>query len=320
MNKLTASKAILLAAGVLALLLGSRQQRLAQKSFVRAVLLEPCDTGCTVGLLYQDVAASADASEAGEQLRIVAAQGRSLAEAFDAAERKLPESADYKLCDYTILCGAWNVNILRQYEEMLLSESTQGRLSASLYACDETIGILAESAEQFNGFTADWMDALVRQKALCPRLYGISQPAVVLPLLTVEDAMPGRQSEGALLLCTDGLVQKLDENAAQILWLLLERGGQRKFLLDDTQLVLERCRMVHMASTDRVCVRVEAVINAGNKDPEQIAAQIETLAKKTLAACGDAGWYLLGMNAVNALAGNSAREGSEVGISVHLTQ
>lgn len=319
MNHLHASKMILLAAAVLVLLCSSRQQRLAQKSFVRAVLIEENAAGCSVGLLYQDVAASADASEAGEQLRIVTGQGACLPEAFDAAERRLPEYADYKLCDYTILCGAWNGGILRQYQELLLSQSVQGRLSASLYACGETVDTLADFAEKQDDFTAEWMDALVRQKALCPRLYSVSQPAAVLPLLTVEKQMPGRWCDGAVLLCAETGAQALDENAAQMLWLLLGRKGQRKFLLDGAQVVLNDGRIERTAQTEGVCVQIWATLNGGGQSLDGTAARLENLAQQTLAACGEAGRYLLGADAVSAMAGKPA-QAAAVRVEIRLTQ
>ena len=51
---------------------------LAHRCLVRAVLLEPLSGEFCVGVIYQDVTASADASKAGEQLKLAQGKGRAL--------------------------------------------------------------------------------------------------------------------------------------------------------------------------------------------------------------------------------------------------
>ena len=70
-----------------------------EKSMVRALYLAQKEQSITVGLLYQAPEAAADASEASGAVQLQLAQADTLAKALAAAQKQLPQKADYRLCD-----------------------------------------------------------------------------------------------------------------------------------------------------------------------------------------------------------------------------
>lgn len=303
MNKLRVSKLLLLAAAVLALLLSPRQPQLAQKSFVRAVLFERGGAGYSVGLLYQDVAASADAGDAGETLRLVTGTQATLAQAFAEAERELPQRADYKLCDYAVLCGRSGLEPLRAYGELLTAGSAQGRLAAYLYGCTEELARLNACAEADERFLFEWMDTLQGRRGSCPRLYSGLNKATAVPLITLENGMPSPWCDGALLLSESGCVEQLDENTAQMLWVLLGSGGEHRIWLEGQSLELKSFRVEKTAGSDgNIRLKLYAACKSTG-DAGKNAAALEALARDTLSVCGGAAEPLLKLDAVRAMAG-----------------
>ena len=71
-----------------------------EKSMIRVVYLEQKEQTWSVGLLYQSPEAAADAADASAALRIADGRGQTLETALAAAEAALPQTADYRLCDY----------------------------------------------------------------------------------------------------------------------------------------------------------------------------------------------------------------------------
>ena len=73
-----------------------------EKSMIRVVYLEQKEQTWSVGLLYQSPEAAADAADASAALRIADGRGQTLETALAAAEVALPQTADYRLCDYLL--------------------------------------------------------------------------------------------------------------------------------------------------------------------------------------------------------------------------
>ena len=71
-----------------------------EKSMIRALLVETNGDSWTVGLLYQFPEASADSSEAEAAIRLCVGRGPQLSAAIAAAEKALPQRADWRLCEY----------------------------------------------------------------------------------------------------------------------------------------------------------------------------------------------------------------------------
>ena len=73
-----------------------------EKSMVRALYLAQNEATVTVGLLYQAPEASADASEASAAMQMRLAEESTLEKALSSVQKKLPQKADYRLCDFLI--------------------------------------------------------------------------------------------------------------------------------------------------------------------------------------------------------------------------
>ena len=68
-----------------------------EKSMIRALLVETNGDSWTVGLLYQFPEASADSSEAKAAIRLCIGRGPELSSAISAAEKALPQRADWRI-------------------------------------------------------------------------------------------------------------------------------------------------------------------------------------------------------------------------------
>lgn len=102
-----------------------------EKSMVRALYLAQKEQSITVGLLYQAPEAAADASEASGAVQLQLAQADTLAKALAAAQKQLPQKADYRLCDYLLIDQDASAELLAAYERTVL-ENRQGRVSAKV--------------------------------------------------------------------------------------------------------------------------------------------------------------------------------------------
>ena len=74
-----------------------------EKSMVRALYLAQNEATVTVGLLCQAPEASADASEASAAMQMRLAEESTLEKALSSVQKKLPQKADYRLCDFLIM-------------------------------------------------------------------------------------------------------------------------------------------------------------------------------------------------------------------------
>lgn len=91
-----------------------------EKSMIRAVYLEQKEQTWSVGLLYQSPEAAADAADASAALRIADGRGQTLETALAAAEGTLPQTADYRLCDYLLFPVQTDDGVLSAYEALVL--------------------------------------------------------------------------------------------------------------------------------------------------------------------------------------------------------
>ena len=114
-----------------------------EKSMVRALYLAQKEQSITVGLLYQAPEAAADASEASGAVQLQLAQADTLAKALAAAQKQLPQKADYRLCDYLLIDQNASAELLAAYERTVL-ENRQGRVSAKVSVLEMDDGFLEE--------------------------------------------------------------------------------------------------------------------------------------------------------------------------------
>lgn len=104
-----------------------------EKSMIRVVYLEQKEQTWSVGLLYQSPEAAADAADASAALRIADARGQTLETALAAAEGTLPQTADYRLCDYLLFPVQTDDGVLSAYEALVLERGC-GRTAADFPA------------------------------------------------------------------------------------------------------------------------------------------------------------------------------------------
>ena len=115
-----------------------------EKSMIRVVYLEQKEQTWSVGLLYQSPEAAADAADASAALRIADGRGQTLETALAAAEGTLPQTADYRLCDYVLFPEQTKDAVLAAYENLVLERSC-GRTVARLSCTEFDLEILLQS-------------------------------------------------------------------------------------------------------------------------------------------------------------------------------
>ena len=141
-----------------------------EKSMVRALYLAQKEQSITVGLLYQAPEAAADASEASGAVQLQLAQADTLAKALAAAQKQLPQKADYRLCDYLLIDQDASAELLAAYERTVL-ENRQGRVSAKVSALEMDDGFLEELPAEKQEFPNKLLEQLKQCADQMPRLY-----------------------------------------------------------------------------------------------------------------------------------------------------
>lgn len=114
-----------------------------EKSMIRVVYLEQKEQTWSVGLLYQSPEAAADAAEASAALRIADGRGQTSETALAAAEAALPQTADYRLCDYLLFPVQTDDGVLSAYEALVLERGC-GRTAARLSCTEFDLEILLQ--------------------------------------------------------------------------------------------------------------------------------------------------------------------------------
>jgi hypothetical protein len=256
-----------------------------QRSMVRAVLLEQRAEGWCVGLLAQAPEAAADTSETEAELSFVAAEGETVEKALVAAEAALPQTANYRLCDYVLLLADSGWDALEQYEE-LLARTQCGRTAAAVLAGDFSCAALsAASEEEAETALSTLLEQLKAAKSDAPRMYERqTRGGLLLPCITLEEGRAARMGQGILLLAETRRI--LDENTMQAALLLAGKTEQRAFWLDGQQVVLRDCVVSRTvqgnAENATFTLRVDAMNQFGaatsQQDKGQDGAQTAQLA------------------------------------------
>ena len=240
-----------------------------EKSMVRAVYLAQTGQSVTAGLLYQAPEASADASEASAALQLQLAKADALEKALLAAQDALPQTADYRLCDYLLIDETVSAELLAAYEDAVL-QNGQGRAAAKVCVL-ETAGDVPEETECLPD---KLLEKLKANSGRMPRLYQ-HREGLLLPLLSVEDGEVTAAQNG--LLWNAGTWLELDAPQAEMARLLLGQGGAHTFWLEGVPVTVRRCSAsieVHDASAD---FRLDC--QRGYDTPQPSDAQCEQLAR-----------------------------------------
>ena len=199
-----------------------------EKSMVRALYLAQKEQSITVGLLYQAPEAAADASEASGAVQLQLAQADTLAKALAAAQKQLPQKADYRLCDYLLIDQDASAELLAAYERTVL-ENRQGRVSAKVSVLEMDDGFLEELPAEKQEFPNKLLEQLKQCADQMPRLYQY-QDGMLLPQLRAEKQEVALADTSILWRVESSI--ELEARQAETARLLLEMGGVHTFWLE----------------------------------------------------------------------------------------
>ena len=186
-----------------------------EKSMIRAVYLEQKEQTWSMGLLYQSPEAAADAADASAALRIADGRGQTLETALAAAEGTLPQTADYRLCDYVLFPEQTDDGVLSAYEALVLERGC-GRTAARLSCTEFDLEILLQSCGKTETLPDKLLDKLKADSAAMPRLYA-HEESMLLPVLCLPEAQEGKVmvSGSGAFRTGSGAVQRLTENGTE---------------------------------------------------------------------------------------------------------
>ena len=165
-----------------------------EKSMIRVVYLEQKEQTWSVGLLYQSPEAAADAADASAALRIADGRGQTLETALAAAEGTLPQTADYRLCDYVLFPEQTEDAVLAAYENLVLERGCE-RTAARLSCTEFDLEILLQSCGKTETLPDKLLDKLKADSAAMPRLYA-HEESMLLPVLCLPEAQEGKGDRG----------------------------------------------------------------------------------------------------------------------------
>lgn len=162
---------------------------------IRVVYLEQKEQTWSVGLLYQSPEAAADAADASAALRIADGRGQTLETALAAAEAALPQTADYRLCDYVLFPEQTEDAVLAAYENLVLERGC-GRTAARLSCTEFDLEILLQACEKTEELPDKLLDKLKagsggNAPAVCTRGKHVASCALLA-------RSTGRESDGFL--------------------------------------------------------------------------------------------------------------------------
>lgn len=207
-----------------------------EKSMVRALYLAQKEQSITVGLLYQAPEAAADASEASGAVQLQLAQADTLAKALAAAQKQLPQKADYRLCDYLLIDQDASAELLAAYERTVL-ENRQGRVSAKVSVLEMDDGFLEELPAEKQEFPNKLLEQLKQCADQMPRLYQY-QDGMLLPQLRAEKQEVALADTSILWRVENSI--ELEARQAETARLLREMGGVHTFWLEGEPVTVRR--------------------------------------------------------------------------------
>jgi len=244
-----------------------------EKSMVRALYLAQKEQSITVGLLYQAPEAAADASEASGTVQLQLAQADTLAKALAAAQKQLPQKADYRLCDYLLIDQNASAELLAAYERTVL-ENRQGRVSAKVSVLEMDDGFLEELPAEKQEFPNKLLELLKQCTDQMPRLYQY-QDGMLLPQLRAEKQEVALADTSILWRVENSI--ELEARQAETARLLLEMGGVHTFWLEGEPVTVRRCSVSVTLREETASLWLDC--QRSYDTPQPSAAQCEQLAE-----------------------------------------
>lgn len=246
-----------------------------EKSMVRAVYLAKTGSGITAALWYQAPEASADASEASAALQMTSSEGETLKKALDYAQKKLPQTADYRLCDFLLFPENTPDILLSEYETLVLERGC-GRTAARAVCINLEQEMLAEFENDESGLCDKLLEQLKASAAKFPRLYRHRDAALFSRLKLDEETI--RLEETAFFRTPETRVE-LDANETELCLLLQQTPGTRTFWLEGTPVSIRRCSVSVTLRGEQAILRLDCQLPAGEPVPaDSQKKQLEVLA------------------------------------------
>lgn len=270
-----------------------------EKSMIRALLVETKDDSWTVGLLYQFPEASADSSEAEAAIRLCVGRGPQLSAAISAAEKALPQRADWRLCEY-LFAGQDSVRrVLPACEELFLHQPC-GRLASRMFGAGFSVETLEERAEASDALPENLLQCVKNFAPSAPHLYE-QGGGFVLPIVELEEESAHCSPEA--LVVTAEQTAQLTEAQTEMALLLQGRSrttaGEHRFVMDGGTLRLHRVFCGVEREGEGFLFRVNAL--ARSELPPDAEEELKTLCEDTIRRCWVLGLDVSGLGACQAL-------------------
>lgn len=251
-----------------------------EKSMVRALYLSRQGGSWEAALFYQAPEAAADASKATAALRFGTGKGEDLAAALSAAEESLPQTADYRLCDYLLFPEDSERTTLADYETLVLTDQ-RGRTAARMICTDFDLEKLRMAAEKTGDLPDKLLDKLKGSAGLLPRLYQ-RQETILLPVLEITDTGFALKDREQLWTSAGSKIQ-LEEPRTVMFRLLSGTGGVHRLRLEGRQLNIRRCSVSVTMTRTLVRLRLDCQNEYGRALPgEESCRQLEQLCEDTV--------------------------------------
>lgn len=244
-----------------------------EKSMVRALYLAQNGPMVTVGLLYQAPEASADASEASAAMQMQLAEEDTLEKALSSAQKKLPQKADYRLCDYLLLDENASEELISAYETIVL-ESGQGRAAARAAVLAVPTEELEEQLEHTDTLPDKLLDKLKHCSAQMPRLYQ-HQNGMLLPQITAQNEELSVAETSVFW--AGNIRMELDAQQTAAAQLLAGRSGAHTFWLEGEPVTIRRCSVSVTLQDETALLRLDC--QRGHETPLPSEAQCSQLAQ-----------------------------------------
>ena len=195
--------------------------------------------------------------------------------ALAAAEAALPQTADYRLCDYLLFPVQTDDGVLSAYEALVLERGC-GRTTARLSCTEFDLEILLQSCGKTETLPDKLLDKLKADSAAMPRLYA-HEESMLLPVLCLPEAQEGKVmvSGSGAFRTGSGAVQRLTENETEAFLLLTGTPGKRTFWLQGKRVTIRRCTVSVALRKQTATLRLDCQTAYGTPQPD--AAQCQQL-------------------------------------------
>lgn len=205
------------------------------------------------------------------QMRL--AEESTLEKALSSVQKKLPQKADYRLCDFLIISENTSEEMLSAYESIVL-ESGQGRAAAKASILAVSTEELEKQLETAEGLPDRLLNELKQESGRMPRLYQ-HRDGMFWPQLTLQDEE--LSAAGTSVFRKGEQRIKLDAQQTAVVQLLSGMRGTHTFWLEGEPVTIRRCSVSFTLKDESVLLRLDC--QRGDETPQPGAAQCAQLSR-----------------------------------------